>query len=208
MFLEPQIQKNTSNLNTGWIEVVCGSMFSGKTEELIRRVKRAIIAQQRVMIFKPAVDKRYDDEKVVSHNQSSVNSMPIQHSSEILQYKNDFDVIGIDEAQFFDMELVDVCNELANSGVRVIISGLDMDFQGKPFGVMPYLLCIAEFVTKLHAICTESGTIANYSFRTSEEEGQLLLGEKDKYLPLSRKEFIKNTSKEYRYSIKKEVKIS
>ncbi len=183
MFLE----NSTSNKQeSGWIEVVCGSMFSGKTEELIRRLKRAKIAKQKVEIFKPSVDVRYDEEKVVSHDRNEINSTPVTTSEAILLMANDIDVIGIDEAQFFDESLPAVCNELANRGVRVIIAGLDMDFQGKPFGPMPQLLAIAEYVTKVHAICMRCGKLAQNSHRTAINDKLVMLGETDSYEPLCR----------------------
>lgn len=172
---------------SGWIEVICGSMFSGKTEELIRRLKRARIAQQRIEIFKPSIDTRYDLEDVVSHDETSIHSTPVQSSAQILLYANDFDVVGVDEAQFFDDQLVEVCNQLADSGVRVIVAGLDMDFMRKPFGPIPGLLASAEYVDKLHAICVDCGNIAQYSYRISEQEKQVVLGEQDIYRPLCRR---------------------
>ena len=190
MFLEKD--KNASQ-RTGWIEVVCGSMFSGKTEELIRRLNRARIANQKVEIFKPTVDTRYDEEDVVSHNANTVKSNPIQNASQILFYSEEFEVVGIDEAQFFDDELITVCNELANSGKRVIVAGLDMDFTGKPFGPIPQLMAIAEYVTKVHAICIRCGNLANYSHRISKDEKLILLGETDSYEPLCRKCFLEAT---------------
>ncbi|MCX6235030.1 MAG: thymidine kinase [Bacteroidetes bacterium] len=182
MFLE---NKN-NNSRTGWIEVICGSMFSGKTEELIRRLNRAKIAKQRVEIFKPEIDKRYDLLKVVSHDEKSINSTPVQSASQVLLLANEVDVVGIDEAQFFDSELVPVCNQLANTGIRVIVAGLDMDYLGKPFGPIPELMAIAEYVTKVHAICIACGNLAHYSHRTSSEEKLVLLGERDNYEPLCR----------------------
>ena len=187
MFLEKD--KNASD-RTGWIEVVCGSMFSGKTEELIRRLNRARIAKQKVEIFKPAVDTRYDEEDVVSHDANAVKSNPVQNASQILFYAEDFEVVGIDEAQFFSDELVSVCNELANRGKRVIVAGLDMDFTGKPFGPIPQLMATAEYVTKVHAICIRCGNLANYSHRTAKDDKLVLLGETDAYEPLCRKCFI------------------
>jgi thymidine kinase len=187
MFLEKD--KNASD-RTGWIEVVCGSMFSGKTEELIRRLNRARIARQKVEIFKPAVDTRYDEEDVVSHDANAVKSNPVQNASQILFYAEDFEVVGIDEAQFFSDELVSVCNELANRGKRVIVAGLDMDFTGKPFGPIPQLMATAEYVTKVHAICIRCGNLANYSHRTAKDDKLVLLGETDAYEPLCRKCFI------------------
>lgn len=183
MFLE---NDRNSAKRRGWIEVICGSMFSGKTEELIRRLTRARIARQRVEIFKPAIDTRYDEEKVVSHNENSINSSPVQHSSQILLYANEVDVVGVDEAQFFDDELAEVCNKLAGSGIRVIVAGLDMDFSGKPFGPIPALMATAEYVTKVHAICMQCGSLAHYSHRKSDEKKLVMLGETDTYEPLCR----------------------
>lgn len=183
MFLE-NIKHSTGR--KGWIEVVCGSMFSGKTEELIRRLKRAQFAKQKVEIFKPQIDTRYHEEKVVSHQGTEIHSTPVPASANILLLANDVDVVGIDEAQFFDMELVNVCNQLADSGVRVIIAGLDMDFKGQPFGPMPALLASAEYVTKVHAICMHCGSLAHISHRTSKETSLVLLGETDSYEPLCR----------------------
>lgn len=171
----------------GWIEVICGSMFSGKTEELIRRLKRARIARQKVEIFKPALDVRYDLQHVVSHDETMIQSTPVQAASQIILLASGVDVVGIDEAQFFDIELVSVCDILADQGIRVIVAGLDMDFQGKPFGPMPSLLASAEFVTKVHAICMECGNLAHYSFRTASEKKLVLLGETDSYVPLCRR---------------------
>lgn len=183
MFLE-----NTINFKkkSGVIEVICGSMFSGKTEELIRRLKRAEIAQQKIQIFKPVVDVRYDEEGVVSHDQNQILSTPVPAAANIPLLINDEEVIGIDEAQFFDMELVGVCNRLANQGLRIIVAGLDMDFQGKPFGPIPHLLSIAEYVTKVHAICLRCGNLANYSHRTISNEKLVMLGETESYEPLCR----------------------
>ena len=174
---------------SGWIEVICGSMFSGKTEELIRRLKRARIARQKVEIFKPAVDNRYDETDVVSHDENSIRSTPVEASSQILLYANGFDVVGIDEAQFFDNELVTVCNKLAEMGTRVIVAGLDMDYTGKPFGPIPALMATAEYVDKVHAICIECGGIAQFSHRTSDQDGLVVLGATDRYEPLCRKCF-------------------
>ena len=186
MFLE-----NTVNTNEqfGWIEVICGSMFSGKTEELIRRLKRAQFAQQKIEIFKPAIDLRYDDELVTSHDQNQIPSTPVPTAANISILADGCDVVGIDEAQFFDDEIVQVCNELANRGIRVIVAGLDMDYKGNPFGPMPGLMATAEYVTKVHAICTRTGNLANYSFRTSTEDELVLLGERENYEPLSRAAF-------------------
>lgn len=170
----------------GWIEVVCGGMFSGKTEELIRRAKRAHIAGQKVMVVKPAIDTRYSDKEVVSHNESALPSIVVDTADQIILLTANADVVCIDEAQFFDERIVDVANALANDRKRVIIAGLDMDFEGKPFGPMPYLLAIAEFVTKLHAVCAESGAMANYSQRVVDNENTVLLGEYDAYEPRAR----------------------
>ena len=186
MFLE-----NTDNRGRrqGWIEVVCGSMFSGKTEELIRRMRRAEFAKMKVEIFKPRIDNRYHEENVVSHNQTSIRSTVVDHSSQLLLLTGDVEVIGIDEAQFFDDGLPEVCNQLANQGIRVIIAGLDMDYMGRPFGPMPHLLAIAEFVTKVHAICVQTGNLANYSYRHVPGDSVVQLGEKESYVPLSRMAF-------------------
>jgi thymidine kinase len=188
MFLE-----NTVNHKEqfGWIEVICGSMFSGKTEELIRRLKRAQIAQQKVEIFKPVVDVRYDDDLVTSHDQNQIPSTPVPAAANIGILASGCDVVGIDEAQFFDDEIVQVCNDLANRGIRVIVAGLDMDYKGNPFGPMPALMATAEYVTKVHAVCTRTGNLAQYSFRKSASEDLLLLGEKETYEPLSRAAFFK-----------------
>ncbi|PQJ79655.1 thymidine kinase [Polaribacter porphyrae] len=193
MFLE-----NTVNHTEqfGWIEVICGSMFSGKTEELIRRLKRAQFAKQNVEIFKPAVDTRYDDEEVVSHNDSRIRSTPVPVSSNIRLLANNVDVVGIDEAQFFDDEIVAVCNDLANRGIRVIVAGLDMDFKGKPFGPMPALMATAEYVTKVHAVCTHTGNLAHYSFRKAQNDDLVLLGETQEYEPLSRAAYYKALQKQ------------
>lgn len=165
-------------------------MFSGKTEELIRRLNRALIAKQKVEIFKPAVDKRYHDENIVSHSEREIRSTPVNFANDILLLSGDCDVVGIDEAQFFDEAIVDVCNTLANQGKRVIVAGLDMDFEGKPFGPMPYLLSIAEFVTKVHAICAQTGELASFSFRLTKSKKQVMLGEKDVYEARSRRAFV------------------
>ncbi len=186
MFLE---KDTNSKSRTGWIEVVCGSMFSGKTEELIRRLNRARIAKQRVEIFKPHIDKRYSEEDVVSHNANTIRSIPVESASQILFYANEVDVVGIDEAQFFDDELATVCARLANNGARVIVAGLDMDFQGNPFGPIPKLLAIAEYVTKVHAICMHCGNLAHYSHRTIAGDKLVMLGETESYEPLCRKCF-------------------
>lgn len=173
----------------GWVEVICGSMFSGKTEELIRRMKRAQYARQKVEIFKPLIDKRYSDEEVVSHDKNAIPSTPIPHSSQLLLLTSDVEVIGIDEAQFFDDALPSVCSELANRGIRVIAAGLDLDFKGRPFGPMPELLALAEFVTKVHAICIKTGDLAHHSFRLTASDKLVELGEKELYVPLSREAF-------------------
>ncbi|WP_242926584.1 thymidine kinase [Pontibacter vulgaris] len=181
MFIEPRVGKDNHAHRRGWIEVICGSMFSGKTEELIRRLNRAKIAKQKVEIFKPALDKRYHDEDVVSHNANAIRSSPIDFAQDMLLLGGSCDVVGIDEAQFFDEGLAEVCVKLANSGVRVIAAGLDMDYLGKPFGPMPALMAVAEYVTKVHAICVQCGDIATYSFRSDASEQQVLLGETDSY---------------------------
>ena len=183
MFLE---NSTNNKQEAGWIEVVCGSMFSGKTEELIRRLKRAKIAKMKVEIFKPAVDTRYDEVKVVSHDRNEITSTPVQTSSNILLLANDVEVVGIDEAQFFDDELPQVCNELANRGIRFIVAGLDMDFQGKPFGPIPQILATAEYVTKVHAICMRCGKLAHISHRTILNDKLVMLGETESYEPLCR----------------------
>lgn len=183
MFLENSIHTNRKK---GWIEVICGSMFSGKTEELIRRMKRAKFAKQNVEIFKPEIDTRYDEEKVVSHDANEIHSTPVPSSSNIIILANNVDVVGIDEAQFFDDGLVAVCNQLANSGVRVIVAGLDMDFKGKPFGPMPQIMACAEYITKVHAICMRCGELANHSHRINANDKLVQLGETDTYEPLCR----------------------
>jgi len=188
MFLENPLNHSVKK---GWIEVICGSMFSGKTEELIRRLKRAKFAKQKVEIFKPAVDTRYDVVKVVSHDSNEIQSTPVPSSSNILLMTSDVDVVGIDEAQFFDSELPNVCNQLANSGIRVIVAGLDMDFLGNPFGPMPALMATAEYITKVHAICMRCGNLANHSHRISDERSLVVLGETNNYEPLCRDCFYK-----------------
>ena len=195
MFLE-----NTVNHTEqfGWIEVICGSMFSGKTEELIRRLKRAQFAKQKVAIFKPEIDTRYDDQKVVSHDSNEIKSTPVPSSEHIRILADDIKVVGIDEAQFFDAGIVQVCNDLANSGVRVIVAGLDMDFKGNPFGPMPNLMATAEYVTKVHAVCVETGNLAHYSHRTISNENLVVLGETEEYKPLSRSAYF--------YAVKKQKK--
>ena len=179
MFLENASQK-------GWIEVICGSMFSGKTEELIRRLRRAQFANLRVEIFKPCVDTRYSDEEVVSHDAHAIRSTPVESAQNILLLTSDVDVVGIDEAQFFDEGIVDVCRALADSGVRVIVAGLDMDYTGKPFGPMPALMATAEYVTKVHAICVRCGNLAHHSHRLTADEKQVMLGAQDSYEPICR----------------------
>jgi thymidine kinase len=183
MFLEHLKSYDTKK---GCIEVICGSMFSGKTEELIRRLKRARIAQQKVEIFKPKLDTRYDEVNVVSHDANFIPSTPVESSSRILLLANEVEVIGIDEAQFFDDELPQVCETLANRGIRVIVAGLDMDYLGKPFGPLPQLMATAEYVTKVHAICIKCGNLANHSYRTVANSARILLGEQDSYVPLCR----------------------
>ncbi len=182
MFLEPHFKGQRS----GWIEVICGSMFSGKTEELIRRLKRAKIANQKVEIFKPKIDTRYDDAHVVSHDANSILSIPIEHSSRLLTLTESVNVVGIDEAQFFDAELPDIAQKLALRGLRIIIAGLDMDYRGRPFGPMPQLLAVAEYITKVHAICPHCGNLATHSYRLTNEKDTVLLGEKDRYEPRCR----------------------
>lgn len=187
MFLE-------NNKNKGWIEVICGSMFSGKTEELIRRMKRAQFANLKVEIFKPSIDVRYSEQEVVSHDANAIQSTPVESAQNILLMASDVDVVGIDEAQFFDAGIVDVCRELANSGIRVIVAGLDMDYMGKPFGPMPALMATAEYVTKVHAICVRCGDLAHHSHRLTSEDKQVLLGAHDTYQPICRhcfKELVK-----------------
>ncbi|MFK7983575.1 MAG: thymidine kinase [Saprospiraceae bacterium] len=182
MFLEPHFKGQRS----GWIEVICGSMFSGKTEELIRRLKRAKIANQKVEIFKPKIDTRYDDVAVVSHDANSILSTPIASAAKILELVDGVNVVGVDEAQFFDMEITEVCQTLALKGIRVIVAGLDMDYLGNPFGPMPNLLAVSEYITKVHAICQHCGNLATHSYRFAPEEGQVVLGEKDTYEPRCR----------------------
>lgn len=187
MFLE-----NTINFSkqSGWIEVISGSMFSGKTEELIRRLRRAEMAGQKVKIFKPKMDTRYAEKAVVSHNRTMIESTSVENTNEIFIKGKDYDVIGIDEAQFFDDSIVEIVNTLANGGVRVIIAGLDMDFMGRPFGAMPHLMATAEYVTKVHAICKRTGNLANYSLRKTKSDALVSLGEIDKYEAVSRKVFV------------------
>ncbi len=186
MFLEHHPHTKS---RSGWIEVICGSMFSGKTEELMRRLRRAQIAKLSVEIFKPAADTRYDEQEIVSHDRNRIPSTPVDNSRSILLMSEGMDVVGIDEAQFFDDGIVDVVNELANRGARVIIAGLDMDFQGRPFGPMPNLMAVAEYVTKVHAICAHTGELAHFSHRKTTTDEQFLLGEKEAYEPVSRDVF-------------------
>lgn len=188
MFIEPTLRGE----KIGWIEVICGSMFSGKTEELIRRLKRAKIANLKVEIFKPTIDVRYDEVKVVSHDANFILSTPVDNSQKILLLTQDVEVVGIDEAQFFDEEVIHVCKTLAAQGVRVIVAGLDMDYKGNPFGPMPQLLAIADYITKLHAICVVCGNIAAISYRKTASTTQVVLGEKDVYEPRCRKCFNDN----------------
>ena len=187
MFLE-----NTINhaKQSGWMEVICGSMFSGKTEELIRRLRRTEMAGQNVEIFKPQLDTRYSEEEVVSHNQNKIRSTAVENPNEILLLGSNCDVVGIDEAQFFDESIVDIANQLANNGIRVVIAGLDMDYLGRPFGPMPNLMATAEYVTKVHAICRRTGNLAHYSMRTSAGKDLVQLGETDSYDAVSRKVFV------------------
>jgi thymidine kinase len=184
MFFENSIN---GKQRMGWIEVITGSMFSGKTEELIRRLKRAKIARQRVEIFKPSVDNRYSETEVVSHDENAIPSTPVSNSADILELASNVQVVGIDEAQFFDNGLVEVCNTLADRGIRIIVAGLDMDYRGRPFGPIPGLMAVAEYITKVHAICQRCGNLAQYSFRKSQDEQLVLLGEQDEYEPLCRK---------------------
>jgi thymidine kinase len=187
MFIEPHILGE----RRGWIEVICGSMFSGKTEELIRRMKRASIANLKTEIFKPVIDNRYDVVNVVSHDENAIPSQPVQHSQNILLLAQDVDVIGIDEAQFFDEGLVSVCKKLALQGMRIIVAGLDMDYLGKPFGPVPQLLAIADYITKLHAICVHCGNIASITYRKTKQSGQIVIGELDIYEPRCRVCYLK-----------------
>ena len=183
MNLEPHFKGQRN----GWIEVICGSMFSGKTEELIRRLRRAKFANQRVEVFKPRIDTRYDDVKVVSHDATEIWATPVDHSSKILENTEGGQVVvGVDEAQFFDMEIVEVCQKLASRGHRVIVAGLDMDYRGVPFGPMPHLLAVAEYITKVHAICVHCGNLATHSYRKVANNQQVMLGEKDAYEPRCR----------------------
>ena len=191
MFLENPVYNNEQ---FGWIEVICGSMFSGKTEELIRRIKRAKIANQKIKVFKPMIDSRSKN-FIESPDESKLECIEVKSSNEILKKIDNCDVIAIDEAQFFDDQIVSVCNKIANNGIRVIIAGLDMDYLGNPFGPMPNLMAISEYVTKVHAVCKQSGNIANYSFRKNNKKDIVVIGEKDKYEPLSRSVFYKKMNK-------------
>ncbi len=191
-FLENSVLSSGSR---GSIEVITGSMFSGKTEELIRRLRRAQLAGLKVEIYKPAVDKRFSENRIVSHDDKSFRSVPVENASSIMLLAGNADVVGIDEAQFFDSSVIDVCNRLADNGKRIIAAGLDMDFKGNPFGPMPGLLAIAEYITKLHAICMRCGNLAHYSFRKSDDPHVVLLGEKDLYEPLCRTCFNKVISR-------------
>ncbi len=182
MFLEPHFKGQRN----GWIEVVCGSMFSGKTEELIRRLRRAKFANQRVEVFKPKIDTRYHETEVVSHDATSILATPIENSSKLLELTEGVNVVGIDEAQFFDLELTEVCEKLALRGIRVIVAGLDMDYRGVPFGPMPNLLAVAEYITKVHAICSHCGNLATHSYRKVVNSERVMLGEKDTYEPRCR----------------------
>ncbi|HNY44488.1 MAG: thymidine kinase [Bacteroidota bacterium] len=192
MFLE---QPKKGEPKKGWIEVIAGSMFSGKTEELIRRLRRAEFAKQKVEIFKPAIDTRYDAEDVVSHNATSIRSTPVTSSQNILLLTGEVDVVGIDEAQFFDNGIIEVCIKLADQGIRVVVAGLDMDFLGRPFGPMPALFAVAEYVTKVHAVCVHCGDLAQFSYRQSEDNAVVVLGEKDIYKPLCRRCYNEETKK-------------
>lgn len=183
MFLEQFPNEHKIN---GWVEIICGSMFSGKTEELIRRVKRTQFANQKIILFKPDIDRRYSDEDVVSHQGSTVPAVLVAHSNEILLIVNDERIVAIDEAQFFDAGIVEVCTTLANRGIRVICAGLDMDYLGNPFGPMPALLAIAEYVTKVHAICVSCGNLAQFSYRFTDESSQVLVGATESYKPFCR----------------------
>ena len=188
MFLENTVNQKEQ---FGWIEVICGSMFSGKSEELIRRLRRAKFARQKVEIFTPSIDTRYAEDAITSHDSNHIRSTPVPAAANIPILADNCDVVGIDEAQFFDDEIVKVCNDLANRGVRVIVAGLDMDYKGNPFGPMPALMATAEYVTKVHAICTRTGNLANYSYRKAKSEALVLLGETEEYEPLSRAAFFK-----------------
>ncbi|MEK6477751.1 thymidine kinase [Catalinimonas sp. 4WD22] len=207
MFIEPQMGgAHYDNIQAGWIEVICGCMFSGKTEELIRRLNRAIIAKQHVEIFKPSLDTRYHTEEVVSHNQNRIASTVVEKAEDILDKAGECKVVGIDEAQFFDDSIIEVCNTLANQGKRVIVAGLDMDYEGKPFGPMPYLMAIAEYVTKVHAICAISGAPASFSFRLGEEKETMMLGAKEQYEARSRLHFYQGMEEKKKQSQQQDAK--
>ena len=204
MFLENHANHKEQS---GWIEVICGSMFSGKTEELIRRIKRAQFADKKIGIFKPAIDKRYNDQMITSHDSNQIPSITVATAANIPLLARDCQVVGIDEAQFFDDKIVEVCNNLANRGTRVIIAGLDMDYQGNPFGSMPALMATAEYVTKVHAICAQTGNLASYSHRKSDIEDLIVLGEKNEYEPLSRAAFFKTfTGQDQKVGVKRNNK--
>lgn len=190
MFVERGLNTQSGKLKSGWIEVITGCMFSGKTEELIRRINRALIARQKIKILKPHTDQRYHPTLVVSHNERVIDSIVVTSSSDMIDLAKEYEVIGIDEAQFFDEGIVAVCNQLANEGKRVIVAGLDMDYEGKPFGPMPNLLAVAEYVTKLHAICTKTGDLASFSFRLTHEAEQVKLGDANAYEARSRSSFV------------------
>ncbi|MEJ2004964.1 MAG: thymidine kinase [Cyclobacteriaceae bacterium] len=192
MFVEPHMGQRRRG---GWIEIITGCMFSGKTEELIRRLNRSIIAGQHVEIFKPTVDKRYHEADVVSHNERAIRSNPVDFANDIILLAGECDVVGIDEAQFFDEEIVNVCNKLANSGKRVIVAGLDMDYEGRPFGMMPQLMAVAEFVTKVHAICAKTGELASFSYRLADDDEKVMLGSKHQYEARSRQSFIEDMAR-------------
>lgn len=195
MFVEPHFGRKRDPDRVGWIEVISGCMFSGKTEELIRRLNRSIIANQKVEIFKPRLDNRYHTENIVSHNENQIRSTAVDFPADILLLSGDCDVVGIDEAQFFDESIVEICNTMANHGKRVIVAGLDMDFEGKPFGPMPLLLAVAEFVTKVHAICAQTGELASFSYRLTKDQKQVMIGEKNEYEARSRKAFLEGMKK-------------
>lgn len=192
MFIEPSIGRNKFPERKGQIEVICGSMFSGKTEELIRRLNRAKIARQKVEIFKPSIDKRYSESEVVSHNENAIRSTSVNFAGDIFLLSGDCDVVGIDEVQFFDNEIVSVSQKLAGQGKRVILAGLDMDFEGRPFGPMPILMAISEYVTKVHAICMKCGDLASFSFRLSDAKQKVMIGEKEAYEARCRKCFFED----------------
>ena len=195
MFIEPHLGSRREHGRVGWIEVIAGCMFSGKTEELNPRKKPAKKPRQKVEIFKPVIDKRYHHEQIVSHNANSIRSTPVNFASDILLLAGDCEVVGIDEAQFFDDAIIEVCNTLANGGKRVIVAGLDMDYEGKPFGPMPNLLAVAEFVTKVHAICAQTGELASFSFRLTASEQQVMLGERKEYEARNRQSFMEGMKK-------------